>query len=121
MRARPIPLILALGALAASVGFLASGRVRSSSPVAVHAGLWAYGWQVLLLVGGCATLYGWLRSRPEWEALGLVFAGFGGLAYVFAAVATRGLHAWTAAWLLGAASVSHLLRGWAIVRGRRWV
>jgi hypothetical protein len=115
---RPVPLVLALGALAASLGFLLSEKVRQTSVVAAGAGAWSYSFVLLLLFGGVAIIYGWRRELEEWEALGLTFTGFGCLAYSFAIVATRGLHGWIAVSIITSTGVGHVLR--AVEIWRRW-
>lgn len=115
---RPIPLVLAVGALAASLGFLLSDEVRHTSVVATSAGAWSYSFILLLLFGGVAIIYGWRRDLAEWEALGLTFTGFGCLAYSFAIVATRGLHGWIAVSIITSAGTGHVLR--AVEIWRRW-
>lgn len=117
---RPIPVVLAAGALSAGGGFVVSPAVRNASVVATSAGLWAYSFVLLLIAGGAAIAYGWKRDLEEWEALGLTFTGFGCLAYSFAIVATRGLHGWIAVSIITSTGIGHLLRARELKHGQRW-
>jgi hypothetical protein len=112
----PIPFVLAVGALIPSVSFVVSDEVRKSSPVAVSAGTWAYGFIALLLIGGTAIMYGLLRDLDEWQALGLAFTGCGCIAYAFTILATKGIHGIIAWPIIMSAGFGHVLRSLELLR-----
>lgn len=110
MRRSPIPPVLAAGALGASLGFMLSDSIRSSSPIYHTLGNVAFLWHIILMVGALLAFYGNWRRQTWLEALGLVWISTGILVYVIAVASTRGLASWTAAWLLGASGLAHIAR-----------
>jgi hypothetical protein len=120
MTRRPVPLVLAVGALATSIGFIASVSIRKSSPIYLHLGRVAFLWHGLLLVGGLATIIGVRSMRLKMEAFGLTLVCGGSLFYVAGAFVARGWAAWTAGILITSASIAMLVRVYALTRGRPW-